>query len=104
SRRRHTRSKRDWSSDVCSSDLLGKGHDFFGFVAGLFVPPLHKIARIGLVGQDRTDGGNRPKTGGPAFMTGNKVQSLLLFVAGRRSEERRVGEEGGGGWRRWRQA
>src|SRR5699024_11852538 len=23
SRRRHTRSKRDWSSDVCSSDLLG---------------------------------------------------------------------------------
>src|SRR5699024_12023417 len=25
SRRRHTRSKRDWSSDVCSSDLLA--HD-----------------------------------------------------------------------------
>src|SRR5699024_12093718 len=24
SRRRHTRSKRDWSSDVCSSDLSGK--------------------------------------------------------------------------------
>src|SRR5699024_11475006 len=24
SRRRHTRSKRDWSSDVCSSDLKGK--------------------------------------------------------------------------------
>src|SRR5699024_11728926 len=23
-RRRHTRSKRDWSSDVCSSDLLGE--------------------------------------------------------------------------------
>src|SRR5699024_6798627 len=23
SRRRHTRSKRDWSSDVCSSDILG---------------------------------------------------------------------------------
>src|SRR5699024_11752513 len=33
SRRRHTRSKRDWSSDVCSSDLSGKAHlignDFF---------------------------------------------------------------------------
>src|SRR5216683_1073382 len=26
SRRRHTRSDRDWSSDVCSSDLLGLGH------------------------------------------------------------------------------
>src|SRR5699024_11572573 len=25
SRRRHTRSKRDWSSDVCSSDLDGGG-------------------------------------------------------------------------------
>src|SRR5699024_12219766 len=24
SRRRHTRSKRDWSSDVCSSDLAGQ--------------------------------------------------------------------------------
>src|SRR5699024_11472327 len=24
SRRRHTRSKRDWSSDVCSSDLVAK--------------------------------------------------------------------------------
>src|SRR5699024_3179253 len=26
SRRRHTRSKRDWSSDVCSSDLSGARH------------------------------------------------------------------------------
>src|SRR5437868_12838842 len=25
SRRRHTRSKRDWSSDVCSSDLVARG-------------------------------------------------------------------------------
>src|SRR2546422_2959892 len=27
SRRRHTRCSRDWSSDVCSSDILGEGHD-----------------------------------------------------------------------------
>src|SRR5699024_11278321 len=27
SRRRHTRSKRDWSSDVCSSDLKEQGID-----------------------------------------------------------------------------
>src|SRR5206468_6859418 len=32
SRRRHTRSDRDWSSDVCSSDLIGKG-DWHHFVA-----------------------------------------------------------------------
>src|SRR5699024_12159354 len=29
SRRRHTISKRDWSSDVCSSDLLGHGADLY---------------------------------------------------------------------------
>src|SRR5207249_9061142 len=29
SRRRHTRSKRDWSSDVCSSDLLPGFRDFY---------------------------------------------------------------------------
>src|SRR5699024_11389914 len=28
SRRRHTRSKRDWSSDVCSSDLYGTPKDY----------------------------------------------------------------------------
>src|SRR5699024_12007232 len=27
SRRRHTRSKRDWSSDVCSSDLLARARE-----------------------------------------------------------------------------
>src|SRR6266849_10153637 len=27
SRRRHTRSTRDWSSDVCSSDLIGRAED-----------------------------------------------------------------------------
>src|SRR5699024_11568570 len=37
SRRRHTRSKRDWSSDVCSSDLDGKIKHIFKeiFKAGL---------------------------------------------------------------------
>src|SRR5699024_11722209 len=29
SRRRHTTSKRDWSSHVCSSDLQGSGHIAF---------------------------------------------------------------------------
>src|SRR6266496_4526132 len=41
SRRRHTRSLRDWSSDVCSSDLIvtekaicGAGRNEFDFAAG----------------------------------------------------------------------
>src|SRR6266511_5899342 len=36
SRRRHTRFSRDWSSDVCSSDLTG-----VGFVAGVAMDPVH---------------------------------------------------------------
>src|SRR5699024_4518787 len=34
SRRRHTRSKRDWSSDVCSSDLGGAGSIATALLAG----------------------------------------------------------------------
>src|SRR5690606_40876820 len=33
SRRRHTRFSRDWSSDVCSSDLI-RSIQFYGFVDG----------------------------------------------------------------------
>src|SRR5207249_6514760 len=33
SRRRHTRSKRDWSSDVCSSDLIAPFTFFFSLLA-----------------------------------------------------------------------
>src|SRR5699024_11299530 len=32
SRRRHTRSKRDWSSDVCSSDLVKQSIFFIRFI------------------------------------------------------------------------
>src|SRR2546429_3569607 len=34
SRRRHTRCSRDWSSDVCSSDLAGGAKGGFGFSGG----------------------------------------------------------------------
>src|SRR5699024_11226282 len=38
SRRRHTRSKRDWSSDVCSSDLKKTSFSFlFLFLTNFFV-------------------------------------------------------------------
>src|SRR6266513_5004483 len=35
SRRRHTRSKRDWSSDVCSSDLSDEGRAYAAAITGL---------------------------------------------------------------------
>src|SRR5438105_12797886 len=46
SRRRHTRSTRDWSSDVCSSDLLSVGAAAFYYVISSY-PYWHGIASFG---------------------------------------------------------
>src|SRR5690606_39369295 len=81
SRRRHTRFSRDWSSDVCSSDL----------VRGTFAASLV----LGIV-----DTGGKylfPAAGG--FLIYALTMGLLLWrpqgLMGRaRSEERRVGEGG----------
>src|SRR6266513_4437346 len=43
SRRRHTRSKRDWSSDVCSSDLENMAQDFALTEAA---EPVHRERRM----------------------------------------------------------
>src|SRR5690606_40297595 len=48
-RRRHTRFSRDWSSDVCSSDLAGD--DNFGQIFGTPSPDLRAIAEIEILGQ-----------------------------------------------------
>src|SRR2546429_1128820 len=44
SRRRHTRCSRDWSSDVCSSDLIVQ-YQQYPFVSGSFAPYRLTIAR-----------------------------------------------------------
>src|SRR5690349_24577465 len=69
SRRRHTRSLRDWSSDVCSSDLLERARR-----AGLLeqAPTLLVGGRVGIV-----------ETGQLGVL---RVEGLV------RSEERRVGK------------
>src|SRR2546428_1360231 len=57
SRRRHTRSDRDWSSDVCSSDLQqprGTKH-----LPGLVILDLGGLRRFGLSGQDWQERGGR---------------------------------------------
>src|SRR5262245_63128081 len=79
SRRRHTRCRSDWSSDVCSSDL----RDDAG--AALEQPPLRRHHRVGLVAVDgelhraeRVDG------------VGDRQRRI------ERSEERRGGKGGQG--------
>src|SRR3989337_1208855 len=51
SRRRHTRCYRDWSSDVCSSDLDGTVHGFSvqetGVPAGFQAPVCFAIVKVG---------------------------------------------------------
>src|SRR5699024_12156070 len=64
SRRRHTRSKRDWSSDVCSSDLSFFPHHF--------------------------DPKNRKSPLDSQLCSGDPLISVLHKF---RSEERRVGKE-----------
>src|SRR5690606_39675060 len=81
SRRRHTRFSRDWSSDVCSSDLtraLAEGG----------------IASLGRQFVEFGDGG--PECAGvDAGLRGELGQRrAALEIAGLRSEERRVGKEG----------
>src|SRR2546421_12838923 len=70
SRRRHTRSDRDWSSDVCSSDLL----------LLLPVPPVRLRARV------------KMSFHLPVDRSVKQVQSYPQVLSKSRSEERRVGK------------
>src|SRR5437868_11313362 len=97
SRRRHTRSKRGWSSDVCSSDLRHRQR------------PDSLTGRVVKSVRDRGGGGD---VGGfrDAARIGGRVRSDLFedvhvdlgcFERSRhlvRSEERRVGKEGSLRW------
>src|SRR5699024_11972605 len=84
SRRRHTRSKRDWSSDVCSSDLIAIDP----------VAAAHKGAAL------RPAAGHADVLLFPDIQAGNLVYKTLVHTAEcengcilTRSEERRVGKE-----------
>src|SRR5690606_39994656 len=98
-RRRHTRFSRDWSSDVCSSDLRDQA------VAAIRQRPQNESRR-----QDRdSHQGKRAqhRTKERALMRILVVEddpalaaqlSRALTDAGYRSEERRVGKERGSRW------
>src|SRR3712207_7325732 len=80
SRRRHTRYWRDWSSDVCSSDLtldLVELNEAFAAVA------LVSTRELGIDPEKVNPNGGAIALGHPVGMSGARV----------RSEERRVGKE-----------
>src|SRR5207237_6935244 len=83
SRRRHTRFKCDWSSDVCSSDLR------FGEPELLAAGDMKVVTRIG-VGFDAVDVPALSKHKVPLMVAGTANSPS---VAEQRSEERRVGKE-----------
>src|SRR5207245_5789409 len=75
SRRRHTRCYRDWSSDVCSSDLMSSATP----------ATIAKPAISPMIAASVTGGDSKANTDATTLRTPN------------RSEERRVGKEGGCG-------
>src|SRR5690606_40192076 len=87
SRRRHTRFSRDWSSDVCSSDLLVI---IIGMVASmfLFVVPNLLLLIISSVSYGPVWGSLISLVA--VFISSTVAYSLGYWVG--RSEERRVGQ------------
>src|SRR5690606_40426360 len=91
SRSRHTRFSRDWSSDVCSSDLrrsAGLGPDGARHRAvvdqGRLIASAIEHMAVEAIVRRVAFGPGKP----PAVMTGIGIKHLVP-----RSEERRVGEE-----------
>src|SRR5699024_11973803 len=83
SRRRHTRSKRDWSSDVCSSDLIESTSERsigFGISSLGSLPGFFNSSTISFKVK-------YPTSNSSAFFLISKLSKSS------RSEERRVGKE-----------
>src|SRR2546422_8610955 len=82
SRRRHTRCSRDWSSDVCSSDLYGRdANQFFSFLGSTEL--IRGYTAGSLINNECAQG---------ATATGVTGCPDLDRLIGSRSEERRVGK------------
>src|SRR5207245_4389622 len=93
SRRRHTRCYRDWSSDVCSSDLGGQ-------LGGPGLPVLPVLLDIVDVLIEKAGSAENLATavaikGAPIH--GSTIRRFREYAGKDRSEERRVGKECRGG-------
>src|SRR5699024_11263769 len=92
SRRRHTRSKRDWSSDVCSSDLEQVAYaKSLGMT--VLITDHHEIPY-----EEQADGSIRTFMPAADGVVNPKQEGCSYPFKGR-SEERRVGNECRGGLR-----
>src|SRR5687768_17700612 len=98
SRRRHTRCSRDWSSDVCSSDLTGgvgglfeRMFHYFQFRKEEFLGHYHKRSNV-----ESTFSMIKRKFG-DSVRSRNDV-AMVNEVLCKRSEERRVGKESRSRW------
>src|SRR5205085_7383249 len=81
SRRRHTRFDCDWSSDVCSSDLLRLNQDYVDFKKPTRIVSMYRSDRWRKLAENMQDERF-------AFLRPQYCNYIL-----RRSEERRVGKE-----------
>src|SRR5690606_40381306 len=88
SRRRHTRFSRDWSSDVCSSDLL----DLRIIVEARNLKEVEVILQANGIYRILLDNFSFEDTRKAVKMIGDKC------LTESRSEERRVGKESRAGW------
>src|SRR5690606_40379887 len=92
SRRRHTRFSRDWSSDVCSSDLAANGRSRGQSRRTPTSSAWSRSLSSGLYRRLRSH------TGSADLRLSEALAGLASLPYRRRSEERRVGKE----WRaRW---
>src|SRR5699024_11928792 len=91
SRRRHTRSKRDWSSDVCSSDLYpNETAEQFEETLTLYDEVAFEHAYTYIYSQRDGTPAAKMKDNVPLEEKKSRLQQLNKKV---RSEERRVGKE-----------
>src|SRR5439155_13257094 len=89
SRRRHTRWPRDWSSDVCSSDLITPEMEYVAIRENLGREMLAEYIRDG-----EDFGAEIPDYVTPEFVRSEVARGRAIIPSNvNRSEERRVGKE-----------
>src|SRR5207244_6185323 len=97
SRRRQTSCSGDWSSDVCSSDLLPQGVE--AVRVGVRRHPLVRWMNLDEPSAELNEAVHVARRVLREAGVHAAVREQSRWIGLGRSEERRVGEEGGGGWR-----